>query len=80
MLHSMGSQRVGYDLATDQQQQKTHNKQNSANNHVCLEEDPKLQNWTSQDDTLIIALWDSKQKVQLSFNWIPEPKELCVLL
>ena len=44
MLHSMGSQRVGYDLATDQQQQKTHKKQNSANSHVCLEEDPKLQN------------------------------------
>ena len=39
-----GSQRVGYDLANDQQQQKTHKKQNSANNHVCFEEDPKLQN------------------------------------
>ena len=80
MLHSMRSQRVRYALATDQQQQKTHKKQNSANNHACLEEDRKLQYWTSQNDTLITALWDPKQKVQLSSNWIPEPNKLCVLL
>lgn len=49
---------------------------NSTDNSVTLEDNPEIQKEMQHTDSSIIALWDPKNRTQLSYAQIPDPQTL----